>query len=338
MEDNNHTLDFEAPILELEHKIVQLEGFSRIAEIDLSEEIKKLRLRANYLKKEIYKNLSPWQRILLARHQMRPQITDFINLIFRDFIELHGDRSFRDDPAMVCGLAKIDTQKILVLGTRKGKNIRERVACHFGCPHPEGYRKALLKMKLAEKFSLPIVTLIDTPGAYPGIGAEERGQALIIAQNIFEMSRLRTPIICIVVGEGGSGGALAIGVGDHLSILENAYFSVISPEGCAAILWKSSSKAPEAAKVLKLTSYDLLALGIIDEVIPEPLGGAHRDYKTTAENIKKSILTTLNNLQNIPTENLVQQRYEKYRRIGQFIEKQRENLQMKSVMNIDKPQ
>lgn len=326
MEDNKHSFDFEAPILELERKIVQLEGFSRMAEIDLSEEIKKLHLRANYLKKEIYKNLSPWQRVLLARHQMRPQITDFIHLIFTDFVELHGDRSFRDDPAMVCGLAKIDTHKIVLIGTRKGKNIRERVACHFGCPHPEGYRKALLKMKLAEKFSLPIVTLIDTPGAYPGIGAEERGQALIIAQNIFEMSRLKTPIICIVVGEGGSGGALAIGVGDHLSILENAYFSVISPEGCAAILWKSSSKAPEAAKVLKLTAYDLLTLGIVDEVIAEPLGGAHHDYKTTTENVKKSILNTLNSLQNIPIDTLVQQRYEKYRRIGQFMEKQKETL------------
>ncbi|MFH1230721.1 MAG: acetyl-CoA carboxylase carboxyltransferase subunit alpha [Planctomycetota bacterium] len=331
MEDNNHGLDFEAPILELERKIVQLEGFSRMADINLSEEIKKLRLRANYLKKEIYKNLSPWQRVLLARHQMRPQITDFIHLIFNDFVELHGDRSFRDDPAMVCGLAKIDTQKVLLIGTRKGKNIRERVACHFGCPHPEGYRKALLKMKLAEKFSLPIITLIDTPGAYPGIGAEERGQALIIAQSIFEMSYLKTPIICIVVGEGGSGGALAIGVGDHLSILENAYFSVISPEGCAAILWKSSSKASEAAKVLKLTSYDLLTLGIVDEVIPEPLGGAHHDYKTTAENVKKSIINTLNNMQNIPIDTLVQQRYEKYRRIGQFLEKQKETLQIKQA-------
>ncbi|MDI6733582.1 MAG: acetyl-CoA carboxylase carboxyltransferase subunit alpha [Planctomycetota bacterium] len=313
-------LDFEAPILELERKIAQLEGFSRIAEIDLSDEITKLRARATYLKKDIYKNLTPWQRVLLARHHQRPQISDFIHLAFTDFVPLHGDRSFRDDPAMICGLARAGTHKVMLIGTRKGKNIHERVACHFGCPHPEGYHKALLKMKLAEKFNLPVVTLIDTPGAYPGIGAEERGQALIIAKNIFEMSYLRTSIVCVVIGEGGSGGALAIGVGDHLSILENAYFSVISPEGCAAILWKSNTKAPESAKVLKLTSYELRSLGIVDEIIPEPLGGAHRDYKTTSDNLSRSIITALDRLEKIPIDTLIQQRYEKYRKIGHFIE------------------
>jgi len=332
MEENIKGLDFETPILELEHKIAQLEGFSRIAEIDLSDEIRKLRARASYLKKDIYKNLTPWQRVLLARHQSRPQVTDYIHLLCgNDFVPLHGDRSFRDDPAMVCGLAKIGSHKVMLIGTRKGKNINERVVCHFGCPHPEGYRKAQLKMKLAEKFNLPIVTLIDTPGAYPGIGAEERGQALIIAQNIFEMSHLQTPIICVVIGEGGSGGALAIGVGDHFSILENSYFSVISPEGCAAILWKSNAKAPEAAKVLKLTSYDLLSLGIVDEIIPEPLGGAHRDYNATADALKKSLLATLDKLHNIPLATLVQQRYEKYRKIGHFLEIQQKDLQLKSA-------
>ena len=337
MEDNIKGLDFETPILELEHKIVQLEGFSRIAEIDLSDEIKKLRARAGYLKKDIYKNLTPWQRVLLARHQSRPQVTDYIHLLCgNDFVPLHGDRSFRDDPAMVCGLAKIGAHKVMLIGTRKGKNIHERVTCHFGCPHPEGYRKAQLKMKLAEKFNLPIVTLIDTPGAYPGIGAEERGQALIIAQNIFEMSHLQTPIICVVIGEGGSGGALAIGGGDHFAILENSYFSVISPEGCAAILWKSNAKAPEAAKVLKLTSYDLLSLGIVDEIIPEPLGGAHRDYNTTADNLKKSLLTALDKLHTIPIDALVQQRYEKYRKIGHFLETQQKDLQLKPA-GVEKP-
>jgi acetyl-CoA carboxylase carboxyl transferase subunit alpha len=230
---------------------------------------------------------------------------------------------------MVCGLGKIGSHKVMIIGTRKGKNIHDRVACHFGCPHPEGYRKAQLKMKLAEKFNLPIVTLIDTPGAYPGIGAEERGQALIIAQNIFEMSHLRTPIICVVIGEGGSGGALAIGVGDHFAILENAYFSVISPEGCAAILWKSNAKAPEAAKVLKLTSYDLLALGIVDEIIPEPLGGAHRDYNATVGNLNKSLVAVLDKLHGMPVEALVRQRYDKYRKIGQFFEAQEKDLQLK---------
>jgi len=322
MEETNQGLDFEAPILELERKIVQLEGFSKIAEIDLTEEINKLRARANYLKKEVYKNLTPWQRVLLARHQLRPQIHDYISLICDDFVELRGDRSFRNDPAMVCGMANIDGQKIMLIGTRKGKTITDRVACNFGCPHPEGYRKAALKMKMAEKFGFPIVTLIDTPGAYPGIGAEERGQAWIIAKNIFDMSALRTPIICIVVGEGGSGGALAIGVGDHFAIMENAYFSVISPEGCAAILWKSNTKAPEAARVLKLTSFDLLQLGIVDEIIPEPLGGAHRDYKTTAENLKKVILTNLTKVCAVPIDQLLEKRYAKYRKLGQFMEQQ----------------
>ncbi|MBI4713471.1 MAG: acetyl-CoA carboxylase carboxyltransferase subunit alpha [Planctomycetes bacterium] len=320
MEDTNHGLDFEAPITALERKIAELESFSAIAEVDLSEEIKKLRTRAERLKTEIYKNLSPWQRVLLARHPLRPPVQYFINLAFTDFVELYGDRCFRDDRAILSGPAKIDGQEVMLIATRKGKTTRERLAYNFGSPHPEGYRKALLKMQLAAKFGLPIISLINTPGAYPGIGAEERGQAHIIAKSIFEMSQLRVPIICIVVGEGGSGGALAIGVGDRFAILENAYFSVISPEGCAAILWKNSSKAPDAAKALKLTSKDLKELGIVDEVIPEPVGGAHRDYKTTAENMKQYILKCLAELRQIPMDTLIQQRYEKYRKIGKFVE------------------
>ncbi|MBI4834890.1 MAG: acetyl-CoA carboxylase carboxyltransferase subunit alpha [Planctomycetes bacterium] len=313
-------LEFEAPILELENKIIELEKFSALAEVDLSDEIKKLHERANRLKTEIYKNLSPWQRVQLARHPGRPDFHDFVQLLFTDFIELHGDRSFRDDPALVCGLARLDDQKVMLVGMKRGKTVRERIASNFGCPHPEGYRKAMLKMQLAEKLRIPIITFINTPGAYPGIGAEERGQALVIAKNIFEMSKLRTPIICLVTGEGGSGGALAIGVGDKFAIMENAYFSVISPEGCAAILWKSSTKAPEAAKVLKLIPKALLELGIVDEIVPEPIGGAHRDHQTTAFNIKSVFLRYLTELKSLPMDQLLQKRYEKYRKIGRFID------------------
>ncbi|MEK7448414.1 MAG: acetyl-CoA carboxylase carboxyltransferase subunit alpha [Planctomycetota bacterium] len=316
----NDGLDFEAPILELERKIAELESFSGLAEVNLSEEIKKLRERANKLKQEIYKNLVPWQRVQIARHPQRPLGTDFINLIFTDFYELYGDRTFRDDKAMITGFARINGHPVMVIANRKGKTTRERLSCNFGSPHPEGYRKAMLKMKLAEKFHRPVICLINTPGAYPGIGAEERGQAWVIAQNIFEMSRLKTPVICVVIGEGGSGGALAIGIGDKLAILENAYFSVISPEGCAAILWRDGSKAPEAAKVLKLTAHDLLKLGIVDEIIPEPLGGAHRDSQWTANVLKQTLLRYLEELKSVPLATLLEQRYEKYRRIGQFLE------------------
>jgi len=315
-------LDFEAPLIELEGKIAELERFSALAEVDLSDEIGKLKERASRLKKEIYTNLSPWQRVLLARHPQRPLFTDYLKLIFTDFMELHGDRTFRDDPAMVTGLARLDHYKVMIIATRKGRTTEERMKYNFGCPHPEGYRKSLHKMELAERFHIPIITFINTPGAYPGIGAEERGQAHAIAKNLFEMSRLKTTIISIVIGEGGSGGALALGVGDKLAILENAYFSVISPEGCAAILWKDSSRAPEAARALKLTAQDLLGFGIVDEIIPEPLGGAQRDYQTTAENIKKTLLRYLGELEGIPIPHLLASRYEKYSRIGKFIEEQ----------------
>jgi len=313
-------LDFEAPINELESKIRELENFSKMAEVDLSEEINKLHARADKLKTEIFKNINSWQRILLARHPQRPDFPDYIKLIFTDFMELHGDRGFRDDPAIISGFARLENYKVMIIGTHKGKTMRERMACNFGCPHPEGYRKALSKMQLAEKFNIPVITFINTPGAYPGIGAEERGQAQAIAKNIFEMSRLRIPVICLLIGEGGSGGALALGVGDKLTILENAYFSVISPEGCAAILWKDSKNAPQAAEALKLTPQYLQQLGIIDEIIPEPLGGAHRDQQGAANNIKSTLLRYLKELTATPIDTLIEKRYDKYRNIGKFIE------------------
>lgn len=322
----NNNLEFEQPLVELERKIAELESFSALAEVNLSEEIQKLRMRANRLRREIYKNLTPWQRVLIARHPLRPDAGDLIGLIFSDFMELHGDRAFRDDPALVCGFGRLAEHKIMVIATRKGKEMNDRIAYNFGCPHPEGYRKALLKMKLAEKLGLPVITFINTPGAYPGIGAEERGQAMAIAVNLFEMSKLKTPIICVVTGEGGSGGALAIGVGDRFLILENSYFSVISPEGCAAILWRDSAHAADASKALKLTAKDLFEMGIVDEIIPEPAGGAHRDYTLTAEAMRKTLLKYLEQLIQLPMDTLLQQRYEKYRKIGVFIEGVKEQV------------
>jgi len=311
-------LDFERPILELEKKIEELKIFTSQRKIDLSNEIKKLEEKLNQLRKDIYGNLSAWQRIQIARHPQRPYTLDYINLMMTDFIELHGDRTFGDDKAIVTGLAKLDGQKICIIGHQKGRGTKENLLRNFGCAHPEGYRKSLRCMKLAEKFKIPLVSFIDTPGAYPGIGAEERGQAHAIAENLREMANLTIPIIVCVIGEGGSGGALGIGVGDRILILENAYYSVISPEGCAAILWRDSSKAPEAAEALKLTAKDLLKFGIIDEIIPEPLGGAHRDPKMTADNIKQAIKRNLNELCQISIERLLKLRYEKFRKIGVF--------------------
>ncbi|HTZ11581.1 MAG TPA: acetyl-CoA carboxylase carboxyltransferase subunit alpha, partial [Candidatus Margulisiibacteriota bacterium] len=270
-------LDFEKPILELEKKIEELKAFVSDKNIDLSSEVRRLEEKLEHLKKDTYTNLSPWQKVQLARHPKRPYTLDYIGMILADFIELHGDRSFSDDKAIVAGFAKLDNQKLLVLGHQKGRDTKENLKRNFGCAHPEGYRKALRVMQLAEQAGLPILIFIDTPGAYPGIGAEERGQSQAIALNLREMVQLRVPIIAIVIGEGGSGGALGIGVADRVCVLENAYYSVISPEGCAAILWKDGSKAPEAAEVLKLTARDLLEREIIEEIVPEPLGGAHRD-------------------------------------------------------------
>ena len=309
-------LDFEKPIVELEKKIQELKSFMAEKKIDLSLEIKKLDDKLEHLKKDTYINLSAWQKVQLARHPLRPYTLDYINMIMSDFVELHGDRSFADDKAIVAGLAKLDKRKIMVIGHQKGRDTKENLKRNFGCAHPEGYRKSLRMMQLAEKFALPIVTLIDTPGAYPGVGAEERGQAQAIALNLREMTAISVPIIAIVIGEGGSGGALGVGVADKVCVLENAYYSVISPEGCAAILWKDGAKAPEAAEALKLTAQDLLKMGIIDEIIPEPLGGAHRDPQKIAENLKEVINRNLKELSALDKNEFLKLRYKKFRNMG----------------------
>jgi acetyl-CoA carboxylase carboxyl transferase subunit alpha len=309
-------LDFEKPIIELEKKIQELKSFISDKKIDLSSEVKRLEDKLEHLKIDTYGNLTAWQRVQIARHPRRPYTLDYINAIMTDFIELHGDRSFADDKAIVAGFARLDNQKIMVIGHQKGRDTKENLKHNFGCAHPEGYRKALRIMQLAEKFQLPIVVFIDTPGAYPGIGAEERGQAQAIALNLREMINIAVPIIAIVIGEGGSGGALGIGIADKIYVLENAYYSVISPEGCAAILWKDSSKAPEASEVLKLTAQDLLKMEIIDDIISEPLGGAHRDYEKTSETIKDVILKNLKQLKDLKKEELLKLRYNKFRKMG----------------------
>lgn len=313
-------LDFEKPIIELERKIEELKGFTVHRDIDISGEVKRLEEKLEHIKKDVYDNLTPWQRVQIARHPKRPYTLDYIDMMMTDFIELHGDRHFADDRGLICGLAKLDGGGIAVIGHQKGKDTKENLERNFGCAHPEGYRKALRVMRIAEKFSLPIISFIDTPGAYPGIGAEERGQAGAIACNLKEMAELRTIILVFVIGEGGSGGALGIGVGDKVYVLENAYYSVISPEGCAAILWKERSKAPEAAAALKLTAKDLFEMRIIDGIIKEPLGGAHRDPHQTAENIKKTIKKDLALFKSVPKEKLVDMRYAKIRSIGIFKE------------------
>ena len=315
MSQSNPGLDFETPILELEQQIEELQRAD-----NKQDELRQLRRQWADLTKDVYTNLSPWQRVQVARHPRRPHTTDYISLAFDEFVELHGDRHFGDDRAMLTGFAKLGEFKVLVVGHQKGRTVKERAACYFGCAHPEGYRKALLKIKLAAKFNIPVVCFIDTPGAYPGIGAEERGQAEAIATNMFEMSRVETPIVCVVIGEGGSGGALGIGVGDRVAVLEHAYYSVISPEGCAGILWKSHAHAEKAANALRFTSKDLLGLGVIDEIIPEPLGAAHRDHHQTAANVKRFLLQSLRDLVGTETEVLLQHRYEKFRSMGQFLE------------------
>lgn len=317
---NGSGLDFERPVLELERKISELKNFAENEKIDLSKDIQRLESRLDKLKKDIYEDLTPWQRIQIARHPKRPYTLDYIGMIMTDFIELHGDRLFGDDRALIGGFTRIEKQKVIVLGHQKGRDTKENLVRNFGCAHPEGYRKALRLFKMAERFHFPVVTFIDTPGAYPGVGAEERGQSGAIAENLNAMSILKTPIIVVVIGEGGSGGALGIGVGDKVCILENGYYSVISPEGCAAILWKDRQKAPEAAAALKLTAKDLLNLGIVDEVISEPLGGAHRNPQEAASNIKECILKYLKDLKNISLTELIKQRYQKFRKIGVFKE------------------
>lgn len=313
-------LDFEKPIIELEKKIEELKKFTLREDIDLSEEIKRLTGRLDTLKKEVFDHLSPWQKVQLSRHPDRPYTMDYIGILAQDFTEIHGDRHFGDDRALIAGFCTIDSQKFMIMGHQKGRDMKENLMRNFGCAHPEGYRKAMRLMRLAEKFNVPIVTFIDTPGAYPGIGAEERGQAEAIAFNLREMSGVKVPIIVFVIGEGGSGGALGIGIGDRVFVLENAYYSVISPEGCAAILWRERTKAPLAAKALKLTAHELLELGIIDGVVPEPLGGAHRDIKETASGIKKALFESLEQLSKKKPDDLIEARYLKYRGIGAFKE------------------
>jgi len=311
-------LAFEQPIYELEQELGSLE--SDEAGNVQSAKVRDLKNRIADVTRDIYTNLSPWETVQVARHQNRPYTRDYLNLVFDEFVELHGDRKFGDDRAMLTGFAKLNDQKVMVIGHQKGRTVKERTECYFGCAHPEGYRKAMHKMQLAAKFNLPVICFIDTPGAYPGIGAEERGQAWVIAENMYEMSRLETPIICIVIGEGGSGGALGIGVGDRVAMLEHSYYSVISPEGCAGILWKSHEHASKAADALKFTSKHLPSLGVVDDIIPEPLGGAHRDHQQMAIRIKQYLLKNLNQLGNDSVEDLLSNRYQKFRAMGKFLE------------------
>ncbi len=320
-ENNNKTStgdypEFEAKIADIDRQMKELRHLSSIKGIDYSDEIRRLQQEQVAELEQVYSNLTAWQTVQVARHPKRPLLPDYLNLMVKDFRELHGDRCFGDDRSIVTGLGQIGRERVLIVGQNKGKNIKEKVACNFGCPNPEGYRKAIAKMKFAEKYNIPIVTLIDTPGAYPGIGAEERGQAQAIAVNLIEMSRLKVPIVCICIGEGGSGGALGIGVGDRMAMLEFAYYSVISPEGCAAILWRDGSQAPDAAEALKLTSKDLFKLKLIDAIIPEPLGGAHRNIHDTVYNVEKYVVKTLLILKRTKIENLLENRYKKLRLIG----------------------
>jgi acetyl-CoA carboxylase carboxyl transferase subunit alpha len=319
----SYYFDFEKPIQELEMKIEELRVFSDGRDIDLSKELAELEKKVEKLRKEIYSNLTPWQKTLLARHPERPYTLDYLSLIAKDFIELHGDRLFGDDPAIIGGPCYIGERPVMVIGHQKGRSTKERILRNFGQPHPEGYRKALRLMRLAEKFKMPVVTFIDTPGAYPGIGAEERGQAEAIATNLMVMARLKVPIISIVIGEGGSGGALALSVADRIYMLENAIYSVISPEGCAAILWKKDGEVSQedyakAAQALKLTAQDLLNYKIIDGIIPEPLGGAHRDVKAVANSITNTVLSSIEELSQKPLNRLLEERYKKFRKIGVF--------------------
>ena len=318
MAASDHRLAFERPIYELEDRLAKLDAI-KDANPEAITEIRQLRRELIALKKKIFSQLKPWETVEVARHPDRPMTTDYLELCFEEFVELHGDK-FGDDRALRTGFAKLDPFKVMVVGHQKGKTVKERNACCFGCAHPEGYRKSLAKMHLAAKFHLPVICLIDTPGAYPGIGAEERGQAQVIATAMFEMSQLPTPIVCVVIGEGGSGGALALGVGDRVAILEHAYYSVISPEGCAGILWKSHTYKEEAARALKMTSRDLMQLGVVDAVIAEPLGGAHRDHHLMASRLKMYLRNTLRELVILPVDRLLEARYQRFRRMGVFLE------------------
>lgn len=316
---SNVVLDFERPLVEIEERIKELEKFTAAKEMDFSEEIAKLKERAEVLCRDIFNGLTRWQRVQLARHPGRPFTLDYIKLIFDDFIELHGDRLYGDDPAIVGGIASLEGRPVTVIGHQKGRDTKENIARNFGMASPEGYRKALRLMHQADKFKRPIITIVDTPAAYPGVGAEERGQALAIAENLKAMIEFRVPILVVVTGEGGSGGALGIAVGNRILMLEHAIYSVCPPESCAAIIWKDASLAEKAAEQLKVTAADLLSLDVIDEIISEPLGGAHRDHEKAAENIKEAILRNLAELDKFSEEELREQRYQKFRKMGSFI-------------------
>ena len=317
---SNYSLDFEKPLQELERQIEDLQKLGEERQIDVSEEARLLQVRLNTLRSEIYHNLSPIQRVQVARHPRRPYTLDYLSTIFTDFIELHGDRLFRDDPAIVGGWARLAGTSVMVIGHQKGRDTKENLKRNFGMAHPEGYRKALRLMKLAAKFSAPVITLIDTPGAYPGLGAEERGQSEALARNILEMAALPTPIVAVVVGEGGSGGALALGTADRILMFENSVYSVISPEGCAAILWKDASQRERAADALKLTAGDLLKSKLVDEIIPEPIGGAHLDPDATGEALREALIRHVNELRKVRPEKLVRRRADKFAAMGAYSE------------------
>lgn len=320
MEDLTYTLEFEKPLRELEKQLITLRQVSQESKVDVGSEIKAIEAKIEKTKKEIYSNLGAWQRVQLSRHPKRPYSLDYIDLIFTDFQELHGDRRFSEDAAIVGGPAFLDGEPVMVIGQQKGRNTKENLKRNFGCPHPEGYRKAMRLMKMAEKFKIPIITFVDTPGAYPGIGAEERHVAEAIAVNIRDMTHLKVPIVTIVVGEGGSGGALGIAVADEVMILENGYYSVISPEGCAAILWKDRAAAPKAAEALKFSPDSLEKFGIVDRIISEPTGGAHRDYELSAKTLKTAIVDALRKLRKKSLKKLLEDRYTKFRNLGEYAE------------------
>jgi acetyl-CoA carboxylase carboxyl transferase subunit alpha len=313
-------LDFEQPIAELEAKIKELRNVEFDNNINISDALKQLEDRSQALTELIFNNLSDWQISQLSRHPGRPYTLDYVEQIFTDFYELHGDRAYADDPAIVCGLARLEGQPVMIIGHQKGRDTKEKIYRNFGMPRPEGYRKALRVMKMAERFKIPVICLIDTPGAYPGIGAEERGQSEAIARNLFEMAKLKTPIICTIIGEGGSGGALAIGVGDRLIMLEYSTYSVISPEGCASILWKSADKSQLAAEAMGITSDRIREQGFLDEVVREPLGGAHRNFKIISLNLKEALLRHLAELQHQDIDKVLQNRYERIMSFGVFSE------------------
>jgi len=314
------TLEFEAPILEIESRIEEIKNVSGLGAGDIDKELKSLEDKLEKIKKDVYKKLTPPQKVMVARHPNRPYTLDYIENIFSDFVELHGDRLFRDDPAIVCGTAKLNGEPVLVIGHQKGRNTKENIHRNFGMANPEGYRKAQRMFEMAENFNRPIITFVDTPGAYPGIGAEERGQAEAIARSLMMMAELSVPMVTVVTGEGGSGGALGIAMGNRVAMLEHSIYAVISPEGCASILWKDAAYAGKAAEALKLTSEDLKNLGIIEEIIKEPDGGAHRDPKLTADRVKDFILRSLNDLKKMSREQIFEDRYQKFRNMGIFAE------------------